>query len=143
MRAVSEKEVNVPWGTGFGFKKPNPNPNQKIRNYIEQQWQMAFSEWLHWRGIKHHASPNGEKRSPKSGAKLRALGLWAGFPDVFVPTMRGGYGALFIECKAEKTGKLQKNQLECHCYLREQGYKVEVCYSFEQAKQTVLLYLSS
>jgi len=134
---VLAKDLDIPWGVGYGFGK-----KRNKRSYIEQSWQMQFSAWLKEKGIKHHASPNGEKRSSRSGAKLKALGMWAGFPDIFIPVMRGGYGALFIECKTEKTGKLQKNQVECHCYLREQGYLVEVAYSFAEAKAKVLLYLS-
>ena len=140
MREVRAGRKDIPWGTGFGWGKRNTNKRQ--RQHPEQNDQIAFSAWLHAKGIKHHSSPNGEKRSSRRGALLRDMGMWAGWPDIIIPLMRGGYGALFIELKPNDGGKTQKNQAECHAYLREQGYKVEVCRGLNQAMQAVLQYLA-
>jgi hypothetical protein len=110
------------------------------RNYPERQEQLKFIAWLKREGIKHHASPNGERRSQATGSLLKAMGMSAGFPDVFIPIRRGHYGALFIEMKPIKGGKVQENQIEWLRYLREEGYCADIAYGFEEAKRLVSEY---
>jgi hypothetical protein len=57
------------------------------------------------------------------------------------------YPGLIIEMKTpkrrkEKNGGLQENQIEWLALLKQMGYKVEVCYGFEEAKGVVREYLS-
>ena len=132
-------EKDIPWGTGYGWGKRNTKIK---RQHPEQNDQIALSAWLHAKGIKHHASPNGEKRSSRRGALLRDMGMWAGMPDLAIFVMRGGYGGLFIELKDKETGKLQKNQIECQRYLNEAGYKADTCWSLDDAKRVVLQYMA-
>jgi hypothetical protein len=87
------------------------------------------------------------------GQKLRAEGVKSGVPDlflgtgaIFVKSLDDGfqkvifYNGLFIEMKSEK-GRTTKNQDAWIEALREQGYKVEVCHGFDEARQVICDYL--
>jgi hypothetical protein len=136
---TKEDLKDIPWGTGYGWGKRN---TRQKRQHPEQNDQIALSAWLHAKGIKHHSSPNGEKRSSRSGDRLKAMGMLCGIPDLIILVMRGGHGALFLELKQKDGGKIQKNQLECQRYLREAGYMSEIVNGFDEAKETVLRYLA-
>jgi len=99
------------------------------------------------------AIPNGGHRHKAVAAKLRAEGVRAGIPDIFIACPReiitGGYqvgpraesfGGLFIELKAGKN-KTTESQDEWIFRLKNAGYKVAVCYGFEEAKREILGYL--
>ncbi len=131
----------------------------------EHTEQVALFQWAKVMEPRHpqlalmFAIPNGGKR--KSGWWEKAEGLKSGVPDIFlaVPrfpddiqsilyfdgasTMRISddmrFG-LFIEMKYGKN-KPSKAQKEWHEALIDEGYAVEVCYSFEEAKQAIIGYL--
>ena len=98
------------------------------------------------------AIPNGGLRNMRVAVKLKAEGVKAGVPDLFLPVSRSGFygeldlwsatrfNGLFIEMKVGKN-KPTKSQKEWHEALRLQGYAVEVCYGWEQAKKTITTYL--
>ena len=88
------------------------------------------------------AVPNGGQRHPAVAAKLRAEGVRAGVPDLFLPVVRGGAPGLWIELKYGKNG-LSEHQQEWAERLRAQGYRVEVCRSAESALAALLAYLES
>jgi len=72
---------------------------------------------------------------------MRAEGAKAGVPDLSLPVARGGWFGLFIEMKfgRNKTTPAQDWWIE---KLRGQRYRVAVCYSFEEARDLILAYLS-
>lgn len=80
------------------------------------------------------AVPNGAKRNVIVARKLKAEGVLAGVPDLFVPVPRGEYGGLFLEMKNGKKGRLTMNQIEVMSKLRVLGYKCEVVRDFESFK---------
>ena len=84
--------------------------------------------------------PNGQNVGPIRGAELRRLGQIKGFPDMILCVPSGDYPSLFVEMKAPK-GRLHGNQQLIQESLREQGFKVVVCYSFDEAKSVVEEYL--
>lgn len=87
------------------------------------------------------AIPNGALRHIAVARKLKAEGVKAGIPDIFLPASRGAYHGLFIEMKTGKN-KLTAPQEEWHGVLQRQGYRVEVCYGWEAAKDTLEDYLN-
>lgn len=101
--------------------------------------------------------PNGGTRTKIAGAKLKSEGVKKGVPDIYLEVMRGGYGGLRIEMKKQserlktpklltngylKTGGESKEQIEWILNLRNNGYKVEVCYGWKEAKAVILDYLN-
>lgn len=66
-------------------------------------------------------------------ARMKREGLTVGFPDLAI----FGRGApIFMEVK-KKRGKLSEEQKAWIEYLRSQGLKAFVCYSFEEAQKII------
>lgn len=89
--------------------------------------------------------PNGGFRNVKEGANLKAQGVRRGVPDVMLPWPNGHYSGLWIENKKPGTenktdGGLSDDQLAWRNYLRQVGYRVITCYSWEQARDGILNY---
>lgn len=110
----------------------------------EQTHLFAWSTWACSKypelSLMHHI-PNGGKRSKSEAGRFKAHGVKAGVPDICLPCARGGYHGLYIELKRIKGGKLSAVQKEWIDALREQGYKVTVCYGFEEAREVIIDYL--
>ena len=85
--------------------------------------------------------PNEGKRSYIAGAKLKAIGLQKGFPDLFVPEARNGFHGLFIEMKRDRTRKPTKEQKEWIELLNEKGYLAVVAYGADEAIATIRSYM--
>jgi hypothetical protein len=92
-------------------------------------------------GLNHQVSKNGRRYSPEA-AKLKTEGLKSGVPDVCLPCARGSYHGLYIELKYGRNTP-SPQQRAWHTALREQGYRVDICYGWEPAAQTILDYLES
>lgn len=69
-----------------------------------------------------------------------AMGVRGGVPDLFLPIPAGPYHGLFIEMKAGN-GKVNYKQEKWIQALRDFGYKVEVCYGWEAARDAITSYL--
>ena len=87
------------------------------------------------------AIPNGGSRHPIEALHLKQQGVLPGVPDIMLPVMRGGYGGLFIEMKRRKGGRVSVDQQRMILALRAQGYRVEVCRGWEEARDTICEYL--
>ena len=74
-------------------------------------------------------------------ADLRAEGIKAGVPDLFLPVARGGHHGLFIEMKVAR-GKPSVEQLRFAGLVTAQGYQVRFCWGQEQGWQALLSYLA-
>ncbi len=85
--------------------------------------------------------PNEGKRSYIAGAKLKAIGMQKGFPDLFVPEARNGFHGLFIEMKRDRTRKPTKEQKEWITLLNEKGYLAVVCYGAAEAIEQIRSYM--
>lgn len=113
----------------------------------EDTEQAHIFAWAAWASGKYpeldlmHHIPNGGKRSKSEAARFKAQGVKAGVPDIFLPCARGGYHGLYIELKRTKSGKLSAAQKEWIDALREQDYKVIVCYGFDEAREVIINYL--
>jgi hypothetical protein len=113
----------------------------------EAQEQTALFNWAEWAATAYpvlhlmYHTPNGGSRNVIEGAHLKAQGVKAGVPDIFLPAARNGYHGLYIELKRLKGGRVSIDQARMITALREQGYKVDICHGWQEAKDTILEYL--
>lgn len=89
--------------------------------------------------LLHHI-PNGGKRDARTAANLKKEGVKAGVLDICLPVAKDAYCGLYIELKVgkNKPSIKQKEWIEA---LKEQGYKVEVCYGWIKAREVIESYL--
>ena len=122
----------------------------------EHQEQCAVIQWANYYEAKWpelrllFAIPNGGARHIVTARKLKTEGVKAGVPDLFlpVPKFHSGRGVnnivpsygLFIEMKV-KPNKPSKEQIMWIDLLNKQGYRVEVCYSADEAIEVLRGYL--
>lgn len=112
----------------------------------EDTEQMDVIEWANWNTnrfpelkLLFHV-PNGGKRNAVEAARFKAMGVKAGVPDLCLPVPMNGYAGLYIEMKYGKN-KTTDKQKEWIAALRQQGYKVTVCYGAIEATQELESYL--
>lgn len=112
----------------------------------EEQEQATVFEWAEYQSnaypelrFMYHPANEG-KRSITAGATLKKVGLKKGVPDICLPAACGCYHGLYIEMKFGKN-KPTKEQLEYLIFLNAQGYCVKVCYSADEAINTIAEYL--
>ena len=91
------------------------------------------------------AIPNAAKRSPGLAASMKAEGLKAGVPDLFLPVTTsdangGWYSGLFVEMKI-RPNRVTAAQAGWIMDLRNQGYRVEICWSAVEAIEVLKSYL--
>lgn len=118
---------------------------------IEHQEQVALIKWAGYQHLPNSnlkigdflvAIPNGGSRNVITGAMLKAEGVRAGFPDLFLCVPTPYNHGLFIEMKAPTKGaRLSEAQKDWITKLRFHGYKSIVCYGFLEAKQAIEEYL--
>lgn len=114
----------------------------------ESQLQQAIITW--WscahRGLgisdvrMLFAIPNGGARSKITGAILKAEGVRAGVPDLFVCVPRGGFHGLYLELKSP-IGRLRPDQVTFMASATSQGYLCEVSRDFSHATKFIENYL--
>ena len=96
------------------------------------------------------AIPNGGSRGDNAisrqirGNQLKAEGVRAGVPDIFLPVRNRTYNGLFIELKRTDKSKsrVSAEQLMWVSNLEAQGFRVEVCYGANVAKEVIKEYLN-
>jgi hypothetical protein len=144
-------------------------PQQLAAPGDEHSHQKAFFQWLAISAASRfpsvrlcHAIPNGGKLMGTGtnigrieGAKMKAEGLRAGVPDVFMPVPRkvsSSWSAdytcpgLYIEFKkpsreTEKFGGRSPEQVQWQRDLLAQGYAVATCYGWQAGAHVVALYM--
>lgn len=87
------------------------------------------------------AIPNGGKRDARTAAFMKAEGVKAGVPDLFLPVARNGFHGLFIEMKAPN-GRPSLSQKQWGDSLTFQGYLAAICIGWEEARLLLLSYLA-
>ena len=115
---------------------------------VEHEIQAALFRWAHADATlaQHpelalfHAIPNGGHRMPSVAAKLKAEGVRAGVPDTCLPIARGGFASLWVELK-KPGGTLTPEQAHWLAALTRHGNRVEICTSWESARDILLDYL--
>lgn len=89
------------------------------------------------------AIPNGmHTPNKRAAARMRAMGMKRGVPDVFLPVRRGEFSGLFIEMKKIKGRGANDEQSEWIDELKAQGYGAIVCKGFEAARDVLIDYLN-
>lgn len=115
-------------------------PHEEIEQTYLFQWAYFMESRFPKLRLMFHV-PNGGKRNLSEAKRLKAAGVKSGVPDIFLPVARGKWFGLFIEMKYGKNTPT-KNQKEWIDDLKEEGYRVEVCYGWEQASKIIEEYLS-
>lgn len=118
--------------------------------HLEHEHQKALFIW--WalesgrRGIDHRlmwATPNGGFRHIGTARRLKAEGVKAGVPDVFLAIPANGYHGLFLELKIPaKTSRVSEPQREMKCLLEKQGYACRICFGWDAAREAIEEYLN-
>ena len=121
---------------------------KKKRSYTdhEHQEQVAIFEWAEIMSNAYpelellHAIPNGGVRGWQTAKKLKAEGVKAGVPDIFLPVSKEKYHGLYIELKYGKntTSDAQKWWIS---RLTTEGYLVKTCYGADEAIHLLSEYL--
>ena len=96
--------------------------------------QVRFVSWFrrNYPDVRIMAIPNGGARSKATAGKLKAEGVSAGVPDLFIPEWR-----LWIEMKRQKGGSVSAAQRDWMEYLERAGYETAVCKGCEDAIETI------
>lgn len=90
----------------------------------EHAEQVSLVQWLDATHpeLLYFAIPNGGNRNIITASKLKAEGVKAGVPDLFLPGLK-----LFVEMKRVKGGSVSPQQKYWHERLTNCGYRVVVC----------------
>lgn len=131
--------------TNTATPKARAVPTSKAISPDEDTMQAQVIAWANLQAKKYpelarlfHV-PNGGRHLLEA-VKLKRQGVRAGVPDLFLPAPRFGRNGLWIEMKTAN-GKLSAPQKDWGEFLRAAGYRVEVCRSFDQAREVLLDYL--
>lgn len=138
-------------------------PEQLAKSGSEDAHQMALFAWARLEEKRYpmlkwmHAIPNGGLRSARTGAKMKATGARKGVWDIFLPVPTwvqevkkvslGLYiemkkPALVVNGKKTSAGTLTPEQKEYRQHLTFYAYDSVVCYTWEEARDAILAYLS-
>ena len=109
----------------------------------EHEIQVACVDYFRLRYPKGliYAIPNGGQRNVIVASKLKAEGVLSGVPDLCIPIAKKGFHSLYIELKNGKAGKVSDNQKAIMEKLQSEGYRCEVCRSFDEFKNVVNDYM--
>ena len=105
----------------------------------EHLQQVRFVSWFRrsYPGTRIFAVPNGGHRGASQGAALKAEGVTAGVPDIFIPAW-----LCWIEFKKIKGGTVSPEQKNWIAYLESIGHHVIIGRGFEDAKRQIVLLAS-
>lgn len=115
-------------------------PEEEVEQTCLFRW-AAYSLGAHPELKLLHAIRNGGKRSKSEAARMKAAGVKAGVPDMFLPVARGGSHGLYIELKRIKGGRVSAEQLAWMEELTREGYTCAVCHGWEEARKVIQTYL--
>jgi len=107
-----------------------------VKSRSEHVEQREFVSWFRktFRPARIFAIPNGEQRAKTTGARLKAEGVSAGVPDLYIPGWR-----VWVEMKAVG-GVVSDKQKDWHTYLRSVGDTVFVCYGAAAAMEELIAF---
>ena len=106
----------------------------------EHEEQVGFVNWFHVKfpSVLIFAIPNGGHRSISVGKALKAEGVVAGIPDLFVPAW-----GLWVEMKRADGGVLSADQRAIISYLESIGQRVIVAHGARSASIAVLEFVAN
>ena len=103
-----------------------------MSEHLEQREFVSWFRKTH-PGVRIFAIPNGGWRGLAAGARLKAEGVSAGVPDLFIPEWR-----VWVEMKRAKGGVLSEKQKGWRDYLIGCGYTVIVTHGNTAAQQEII-----
>jgi hypothetical protein len=106
---------------------------ENVEKYPALEWLFAIPNFQGFVGKKW--------KRIISGQRMNAEGRKRGVPDVLFPERRGSYVGLAIEMKSPGSYPNREQRLWL-AHLRKAGWLVDTCYSFEEARDLILAYLS-
>lgn len=124
----------------------NAKPARKRPRHEEDKLQMACKSWFdaqypNLSKLLHHSPNEGLlMRRDRDGAKRKAMGVRAGFPDFVLLRSNRFYGYLAIELKTAK-GRQTANQKEYERAVERSGGRYVVVRSIEGFMEVVNDYL--
>jgi hypothetical protein len=106
----------------------------------EHAEQVSLCGWLDTRlpELDYFAIPNGGERNAIVAQKLKAEGVKAGVPDMFIPSLN-----LFLELKRVKGGHVSPVQKYWHERLTNCGYTVAVCKGAAEAVKVITQHIGA
>lgn len=109
--------------------------------HLESEHQQAYFKWarLHPLAKLAFAIPNGGARSKVTASILKAEGVKAGVPDVFVPVPINLHHGLYIEFK-HGANKPNPEQQEFLQRMDSLGFCCAVAYDWQLAQQHTIRY---
>lgn len=120
----------------------------RYKEATEHEEQTALFCWAEAMQAEHpdlrwmFAVPNGGHRHAAVAARLKAEGVKAGVPDVFLAVPRGGRAGLWIELKrADGSNHPTPEQRAWLAWFAANGYATAVCYGALEAMQEIEAYL--
>ena len=119
------------------FLSSKPEAVRQRRRCEEWATQVALFKWASYAHTQYPELvlmfhiPNGGKRNLIEATRLKAAGVKAGVPDIFLPVQRKQFGGLFLELKSAK-GKSTINQSLWQNSLQNEGYVVAVCHDLDE-----------
>ena len=84
-------------------KRPSCPPESEEQKALFDWWQRT----PYARHFVMYHIPNGGRRDKITGARLKAEGVVAGVPDVFLASPRQGFHGLYIEMKRQRGGRFR------------------------------------
>jgi hypothetical protein len=129
------------------------DPAKFAEKGTEHAHQVALFIWISQHQTEYpelmdaFAIPNGGERNIIVAANLKAEGVKASTPDIFLPVARAGCNGLFIELKRPKSlgkaaGKATEEQSKTIDKLRCNGYGACVCIGWEAARDVLIQYIT-
>lgn len=122
-------------------------PEQLAAGGTEDGHQLALFCWAALNFEKYpelkrmFAIPNGGYRDKREAAKLKAMGVKRGVPDICLPVTRLPFAGLFIELKKLKGGVVSDEQDDWGDYLKSQRFGFAVCKGWIEARNMLIQYL--
>jgi hypothetical protein len=110
----------------------------------ESKLQQACVRWFRYQypDILIFAIPNGGQRNKVTASILKAEGVLAGVPDLFIANPNATHSGLFIEMKFGNNKPTQL-QRETMTKLQDSGYDAVVCCSFDGFVEAVENYINN
>lgn len=107
---------------------------------LEHAEQIGLINWFRTRfpSVLIFAIPNGDHRAITTAKRLKAEGVVAGVPDLFIPQW-----GLWIEMKRREGGRLSEDQRRIIDHLKAIGHGVIVGKGAEDASRQVLAWIEN
>lgn len=120
---------------GIGKKEPS---EYEIQKAVIEYWELVSKQLGIPAFLLFHI-PNEGTKNPIRGKLLKAIGVRAGVPDLFLAVPTGSQHGLFLELK-RKGGTVSEGQKKFIGYALGQGYAVQVAYSVDEAINVINYY---